>query len=140
VAQWPTPAWRKWKTPGMIGAATTLIALLLTAEFGSETIDVQDRGAVDLATYQCRDTPRSTLIQRACYDPARASMIVSIKSGYIQYCDVPPATFDALMAAPSMGQFFKRNLEGAGAGRYVCGSRQATRVRHGSHSVSPLFP
>ncbi len=104
----------------MIGAATTLIALLLTAEFGSETVEVNDRGAVDLATFECRDTPRSTLIQRACYDPAQASMIVSIKGAHFQYCDLPPATFDALMAAPSMGQFFKLNFEGGANRRYGC--------------------
>ena len=109
----------------MIGAATTLIALLLTAEFGSETVDVKDRGAVDLATYQCRDTPRSTLIQRACYDPAQASMVVSVKGAYVQYCDLPPAAFDALMAALSMGQFYRRNVAGDGSGgRYECGSRR----------------
>ena len=109
----------------MIGAATTLIALLLTAEFGSETVDVKDRGAVDLATYQCRDTPRSTLIQRACYDPAQASMIVGIKGAYLQYCDLPPAAFDALMAAPSMGQFFGQSIAGAGSGgRHDCGVRR----------------
>ena len=109
----------------MIGAATTLIALFLTAEFGSETIDVGDRGTVDLASYECRDTPRSTLIQRACYDPAQASMIVSVRGAYVQYCDLPPATFDALMAAPSMGQFFKPNFEGSD-GRYDCGARRVT--------------
>jgi hypothetical protein len=102
----------------MIGAATTLIALLLTAEFGSETVDVNGRGAVDLASYECRDTPRSTIIQRACYDPAQASMIVSVKGTYRQYCDLPAATFAGLMAAPSMGQFFKRNF--AGDGRHGC--------------------
>ena len=72
----------------MIGAATTLIALLLTAEFGSETVDVKDRGTVDLASYECRDTPRSTIIQRACYDRAQAAMIVSVKGTYRQYCDL----------------------------------------------------
>lgn len=106
----------------MIGSATTLIALLLTAEFGSETVDVGDRGTVDLTTFECRDTPRSTIIQRACYDPAQASMIVSLKGAYIQYCNLPPATFDSLMAAPSMGQFFKRNFGGGKGGRYDCGS------------------
>ncbi len=106
----------------MIGAATTLIALLLTAEFGSETVDVRDRGPIDLASFECRDTPRSTLIQRACYDPAQASMIVSVKGTYFQYCDLPPATFDSLIAAPSMGQFFKRSIAGDSAdGRYDCG-------------------
>ena len=115
----------------MIGAATTLIALLLTAEFGSETVDVRDRGAVDLAAFECRDTPRSTLIQRACYDPAQASMIVNVKGAYFQYCDLPPATFDGLMAAPSMGQFFKQSIGGASTGdRYDCGSRRVTGMRH----------
>ena len=110
----------------MIRAATTLIVLLLTAEFGSETVDVENRGAVDLATFECRDTPRSTLIQRACYDPVQASMIVSVKDTYLQYCDLPPATFDALMAAPSMGQFFKRNIGGGSDGRFDCGARRVT--------------
>ena len=114
----------------MIGAATTLIALLLTAEFGSETVDVRDRSPVDLATFECRDTPRSTLIQRACYDPAQASMIVSVKGAYLQYCDLPPATFDSLMAAPSMGQFFKQNFEGDGSDRrYGCRTAPVTGVR-----------
>ena len=109
----------------MIGAATTLIALLLTAEFGSEMVDVADRGAVDLATFECRDTPRSTVIQRACYDPAQGSMIVSVQGAYLQYCNLPPATFDGLMAAPSMGQFFKRNFAGDGSGgRYGCGPQR----------------
>ena len=110
----------------MIGAATTLIALLLTAEFGSETVEIGDRGTVDLATFECRDTPRSTIIQRACYDQSQASMIVSVKGTYLQYCDLPPAMFDGLMAAPSMGQFFKQNFGGAERDRrYGCGMRRA---------------
>ena len=107
----------------MIGAAATLIVLLLTAEFGSETVDVKDRGTVDLATFECRDTPRSTVIQRACYDSAQASMIVSVKGAYYQYCDLPPATFAGLMAAPSMGQFFKRNFGSINFGSIDVGDR-----------------
>jgi hypothetical protein len=109
----------------MIKAATTLIALLLTAEIGSEAVEVNDRGTVDLSTFECRDTPRSTIIQRACYDQAQASMIVSVKGAYYQYCDLPVATFDSLMAAPSMGQFFKQNIGSAGPDRrYDCEVRR----------------
>ena len=78
------------------------------------------------STFECRDTPRSTLIQRACYNRARATMIVSVKGAYHQYCDLPPATFDSLMTAPSMGQFFKRNFEAGQDRRYDC---EARRVR-----------
>ncbi|QWG23538.1 KTSC domain-containing protein [Bradyrhizobium sediminis] len=109
----------------MIKAATTLIALLLTAELGSEAVEVRDRGTVDLSSFECRDTPRSSLIQRACYDRAQAAMIVNVKGAYFQYCDLPPATFDGLMAAPSMGQFFRQYVAGAGwERRYDCEIRR----------------
>src|SRR5664279_3612434 len=112
----------------MVRSATTLIVLLLTAEVGPETVDVRDRGAVDLATFECRDTPRSTLIQRACHDNAQATLIVNVKGAYRQYCGLPVATFDGLMTAPSMGQFFKGNIEGAGSGgAYDCANRQVPR-------------
>ena len=142
MGQWPTPhgATKESWARGMIGAATTLIALLLTAEFGFETVEVRDRGPIDLATYECRDTPRSTLIQRACYDHAQASMIVSVKGTYYQYCDLPVATFDGLMGAPSMGQFFKQNFSGDTGARYGCGNRRVTVVRHTRHNGPTMFP
>ena len=110
----------------MIRTATTLIVLLLTAEVGPEAVDVRDRGAVDLATFECRDTPRSTVIQRACYDRAQATLIVNVKGAYRQYCGLPVAAFDRLMTAPSMGQFFRRDIEGVGSeGPYGCDLRRA---------------
>ncbi len=66
----------------MIRATTTLIILLLTAEIGSEAVDVRDSGGVDLTTFECHETPRSTLIQRACYNRAQAATIVSVKGTY----------------------------------------------------------
>jgi KTSC domain len=109
----------------MIRAAITAIVFLLTAEPGSEAVDMRDRGAVDLATFECRDTPRSTVIQRACYDRAQSTLIVNVKGTYRQYCALPVATFDGLMTAPSMGQFFKLNVESGGSdGPYDCRSRR----------------
>jgi KTSC domain len=94
----------------MVKAAIALMLQLLTTELGSETIDVRDRGLVDLATFECKDIRRSSLIQRVCYDPAQSYLIVSIKNVHDQYCDLPRPTFDGLMVAPSMGQFFNRNI------------------------------
>ena len=108
----------------MIRAAANLIALLLTAPLGSETVDVRDRGTTDLATFECRDITRSSLIQRVCYDSAQHTLIVSIKGSYDEYCELPPQTFDGFMAAPSMGQFFKANVRGSGPDtRYDCGAK-----------------
>ena len=94
----------------MIRAATSFILLLLTARGGTEMVDVRDRGTVDLATFECRDINRSTLIQRVCYDRAERTMIVGIKGRYDQYCGLTAQAFDSLMTAPSMGQFFNQNI------------------------------
>ena len=125
VGQWPIPAQRKERRCARHDRSRHNTHRAVAAEFGSETIDVKGRGAVDLTGYECLDTPRSTLIQRACYDPAQASMIVSVKGAYVEYCDLPRATFDALMAAPSMGQFFRQNFGKAGSvDRHDCGPQQ----------------
>jgi KTSC domain-containing protein len=64
------------------------------------------------------------MIQRARYDRAQATLIVNVKGAYRQYCGLPVATFDRLMTAPSMGQFFKVNIEGGGSGGpYGCADR-----------------
>jgi hypothetical protein len=111
----------------MIRAATSLIAFLLTAPVGSETIDVGDRGTIDLQTFECRDINRSTLIQRVCYDRAQRYLIVGVKGRYNDYCALPQQTFDGLMTAPSMSQFFKENIRGSGSNdRYDCSTHPRT--------------
>ena len=105
----------------MIRAATSLIALLLTAPVGPETVEVRDRGAVDLKTFECRDINRSSLIQRVCYDKVQRYLIVGIRGSYDHYCELPQQTFDGFTTAPSMGQFFNQNIRGSGPdGRYNC--------------------
>jgi hypothetical protein len=105
----------------MIRAATSLILYLLTAPVGSETVEVRDRGAVDLQTFECRDINRSSLIHRVCYDHAQRYLIVGIRGRYDDYCELPQQAFDGFMTAPSMGQFFKENIRGSGPDdRYDC--------------------
>ena len=105
----------------MIRAATSLIAFLLTAPVGSETAEIRDGGTINLATFECSDINRSSLIQRVCYDRAQRSLIVGIKGSYDDYCGLPPQTFANFMTAPSMGQFFNANIRGSGPDtRYDC--------------------
>jgi hypothetical protein len=94
---------------------------LLGVEVHSETVDVKYRGPVDLKTFECRDTNRSSFIQRVCYDKAQSYMVISLKGTYYHYCELPPATLDSLMGAPSMGQFYNQNIKGSGAdGPFDC--------------------
>jgi KTSC domain len=95
--------------------------LLLTAEVRSETVDVNYRGNVDLKTFECRDISRSSFIQRVCYDKAQDYILISLRGTYYHYCELPPVTFDGLMGAPSMGQFYNQNIKGSGSdGPYDC--------------------
>jgi hypothetical protein len=105
----------------MIRTAAMLIVLLLAAEAHSETVEVKYRGPVDLKTFECRDINRSSFIQRVCYDKAESYMIISLRGTYYHYCELQPATFDGLMGASSMGQFYNQNIKGSGSdGPYDC--------------------
>jgi hypothetical protein len=109
-------------------APILLFTLAHIAWAESETVDVKYRGTVDLKTFECRDTPRSSVIQRVCYDKAQSYMIISLRGTYYQYCELPPATFDDLMGAPSMGQFFNQNIKGSGTdGPFDCRTHRIPR-------------
>ena len=99
-----------------------ILALLLTAPWGdSEIVDVKDRGAVDLKPFKCQDITRSSVISRVCYDAEDRRMLVQRHAVYHQYCDLPKATLDAFLNAPSMGRHYRANIEGDGeSGPYAC--------------------
>ena len=67
------------------------------------------------------DTPRSSVVQRVCYDQARRRLLVNAGGAYSEYCGLPAATFDAFVVAPSMGQFFRQRIA-APATQFGCDS------------------
>ena len=92
----------------------------------TETVDVERRGAVDLTPFVCQDITRSSLVSRVCYDAANQTMIVQLNSTYSQYCDVPEATRDSFLNAPSMGQYYNANIKGFGAqAPYQCRAQES---------------
>jgi hypothetical protein len=94
----------------MIRTIATALALLWTAPVVPETVELGDRGRIDLAPFACTDTPRSSVVQRVCYDEARRYMLVNVRGAFRDYCELPAATFNAFIAAPSMGQFYLQNI------------------------------
>lgn len=105
----------------MIRPIVTALALLITTPVSSETADVKYRGVVDLKPFACTDTPRSSFIQRVCYDKAKSYMLINLRGTYYHYCELPAATFDAFVAAPSMGQFYNQKIKGSGSdGPFDC--------------------
>jgi hypothetical protein len=109
----------------MIRSITFALSLLMFAPIGSETVDVRHRGVVDLEPFACTDTPRSSIIQRVCYDKVQSYMLVDVRGAYYDYCELPVAVFDAFITAPSMGQFYNRQISGGGdKGLYDCASHR----------------
>jgi KTSC domain len=87
----------------------------------AESVSVDGRGPVDLKPFVCQDIVRSSLVNRVCYDAPNQTMIVQVKTAYSQTCDVPQATRDSFLNAPSMGQYYNANIKGSGAGApYEC--------------------
>jgi len=94
----------------MIRSVAALLALLSTSPLTTETVNVPGRGIIDLASFACTDTPRSTIVQRVCYDEARSHLLVNVGGAYSEYCRLPASTFEAFIVAPSMGQFFRQRV------------------------------
>lgn len=115
----------------MIRIIATTLALLWTAPVETEKVEAGS-GPVDLAPFVCTDTPRSTMIQRICYDRATRHLLVGIKGAYRDYCDVPPATFEAFIAARSLGYYYRQNLARSdGGGPFRCAGAALRRHEKG---------
>jgi hypothetical protein len=105
-----------------------LIGLAGASWTEAETIDVEHRGAVDLKPFACHDITRSSIINRVCYDAANRYMIVQLNAIYSQYCEMPQATLDTFLNAPSMGQYYKSKIASSGSnGRYDCLTHRASK-------------
>jgi hypothetical protein len=110
----------------MIRSSVTALTFLMSASAICETVDVKYRGPVDLKAFECHDINRSSFINRVCYDKAQSYMIISLKGTYYHYCELPPATVDALMGAASVGRFYNQNIKGSGSdGPYDCRTHKA---------------
>jgi hypothetical protein len=105
----------------VVRALALLLAQLAAAPIVSEMVETGERRPVDLATFECRDINRSTVLQRVCYDRAQQNLVVAVDGRYDRYCGVAAETVDSLLGAPSMGRFFNRNISREAAGsRYDC--------------------
>jgi len=98
---------------------------LVASPASAEAVNVKYRGHVDLKPFACTDTPLSSFIERVCYDKAQSYMLISLRGTYYHYCELPGATFDAFLAAPSMGQFYNQRIKGTGSdGPFDCRTHQ----------------
>lgn len=100
-------------------ALPVLVSALIAALFPSvphEEVFVAGRGMTSLAGFECRRVA-STLVDTVCHDPDRRHLLVQVRGAYRQHCGVGAEAVDRLVAAPSVGRHYLRELEG----RHGCG-------------------
>lgn len=56
------------------------------------------------------DTPNSSLVKGASYDPSTQTLNVTLAAGRYTYTGVPEATWVAFEQASSKGQFFNERI------------------------------
>jgi hypothetical protein len=56
--------------------------LYVATPLSAETVNVKYRGVIDLKPFVCTDTPRSSFIQRVCYDKAQSYMLINLRGTY----------------------------------------------------------
>ncbi len=112
-----------------------LLFALITSFSGAtwadaETIDVKYYGKLDLAPFACTEVTRSSFINRACYDKANQFMVVQLRTLYYPYCEMPAATYQTFLDAPSMGQYYNANIKGTGSdGPFDCRTHRVPKYR-----------
>jgi hypothetical protein len=82
-----------------------------------ESVVVEHRGDVNLASFSCTQLPHGEIIQGVCYDPAESYLIVRLSITWYQFCAVDAATVKDLLSASSVDTFFDKSIRGHGKER-----------------------
>jgi hypothetical protein len=72
---------------------------------------------LDLSSFACTDTPRSSFIRRVCYDASKLFMTIKLQGTWYPYCNVDEATVQNLLTAESAGRYFNQKIRGHGSRR-----------------------
>jgi hypothetical protein len=112
VGSRPVPSGTPVGARQLLQAAFLICSLLAAPVAQAERVYVKYRGEVDLAPFQCQTIDRSSVVNRLCFDPANAYVIVNLTGTYYHYCGVPAGTVRAWLSAPSMGKFFNQHIKG----------------------------
>ena len=65
---------------------------------------------LDVSTFTCTDTPRSSFVRRVCYDAPRSFMVIKLKETWYPYCGIDAATVSQLLSAESAGRFYNQAI------------------------------
>ena len=65
---------------------------------------------LDISSFTCTDTPKSSFIRRVCYDAPKSFMVIKLKETWYPYCEIDAAIVQRLLSAGSAGKFYNENI------------------------------
>lgn len=65
---------------------------------------------LDLASFSCADTPRSSFVRRICYEEPKRFMVIKLKDTWYPYCAVDAASVKSLIEASSIGRHYNETF------------------------------
>ena len=65
---------------------------------------------LDLTSFNCVDTPRSSFVRRVCYDAPKSFMAINLGGTWYPYCMIDPGTVHAFLQSESVGSFYNQNI------------------------------
>jgi hypothetical protein len=105
--------------------AIVLALVFFTATVAFAEVPVQVRPTcvkygpcLDLSTFTCTDTPRSSFIRRVCYDPPKSFMVIKLNATWYPYCEIDAATVQKLITAEAPGKFYNQAIRSRPGGTH----------------------
>jgi hypothetical protein len=65
---------------------------------------------LDLSSFRCADTSRSSFVRNVCYDERNRFMVMKLNETWYPYCGIDARTVEALVSAPSIGSFYNEKI------------------------------
>ena len=101
-------------TSGMRNASVAaLLSMIACGSAHAESVNVKYRGVVALAPFICERITRSSFIDRVCYDPRNAYLLIELNGTWYHYCEIDQVTVSSRLGAPSMGRYHNAAIKGS---------------------------
>lgn len=72
---------------------------------------------IDLSSFSCTDTARSSFVRHVCYDPPKKFIAIKLRDTWYPYCEVDDASVKSLLDASSIGRHYNEHFRSRGKNR-----------------------
>ena len=102
----------------MRGMRASLVLLLVVPQPGRTETACLKYGPcpLDLSAFVCTTTLGSSFVRQVCYDPPKRFVAIKLNETWYPYCEVDPASVQALTSAASVGTHFNQHFRSAPGG------------------------